>query len=343
MERNNKNGEIMSNPRIKDVAKEANVSTATVSRVINDTDFVSDTMKQRVHMAIEKLNYRPNMLAKSLKQDKTYTVGIVIPDISNEYFMSISRGIEDELHDFGYNLIFCSSDEKSEKEKMLLQLLHDKRVDGIVLASSGGNDEFILQLNTAIPIVLIDRKLNMEQRSIDYMVEDNFKGAYLLTKKLLDLGHRQIAVINGLLEVSTGFDRYNGYLQAMKEAGLDVHENLMYDGKFTTEGGKMAVSHLFQLPFIKPTALISFNNKMTFGALLVLTKQGFRLPDDIMLASYGNLESVLLLHNPQMYYIDQCAYSMGTKSGQILRQKMQTQSGSLEVIQEVLEPELKMT
>jgi LacI family transcriptional regulator len=168
---------------IKKVAAEAGVSTATVSRTINESGYVSEEIKNRVLGAVAKLNYQPSAIARSLKQDKTYMIGIIVPDISNPYFMGISRGIEDVVGREGFQLMFCSSDENPEKESRLLQLLHEKRVDAVVLATSGGNEQMVKRLmNAGVPIVLIDRKLEMDvDFKLDLVAEDNTEGAFRLT------------------------------------------------------------------------------------------------------------------------------------------------------------------
>ena len=175
-------------------------------------------------------------------------IGVIVPDISNPYFMGISRGIEDIVGQDGFQLMFCSSDENPDKESRLLQLLYEKRVDAIVLATSGGNGETIHKLaNSGQPIVLIDRKLEgqWDARPLDLVAEDNAQGAYLLTKKLLEDGHTRIGVVNGPARASTGRERYDGVLKAMKEHGLDG-DPLLFNGDFTTEGGIRAVGQFLK-------------------------------------------------------------------------------------------------
>ena len=210
----------MAKSTIKDVAMEANVSTATVSRVLNDSGFVSDDIKDRVHLAVKKLNYQPNAIARSLKQDKTYTIGVVIPDITNQYYMTISKAIEDIVQQKGYNLIFCSSHENPKKEDKLLQLLVEQRVDAIVLATAGGCEERVRSIHQAgVPIVLVDRTVEIGDSKLDSVVESNFESAYRLTSYLLQQGHRSIGLVNGLLNVSTGKERYEGFQKALEEFG----------------------------------------------------------------------------------------------------------------------------
>ncbi len=205
---------------MRDVAKEAGVSIATVSRVINGQGNVNEENIKRVNDAISKMNYNVNVIAKNLKEEKTNTIGIIIPDISNPYFMKIAKGLEDTIEKYGFQLIFGSSNEDTIKEKQLINLFYGKRVDAILLATAGNNDSIIHHIRKqGIPIILLDRRLE-DSSNYCMIEEDNEYGAYTLTKKLIDLGHQDIGVVNGPLHVSTGIDRYNGFLAAMKEAGI---------------------------------------------------------------------------------------------------------------------------
>src|SRR5690625_3979190 len=193
----------LTKPTIRDIARESNVSIATVSRVLNNTGYASDKVKNSVLKAAKKLNYQPNAVAKSLKSNKTNTIGVIIPDISNSYFMDISKGIEDTISNNNYNIIFCSSNENPAKERKLLKVLFEKRVDAIVVATSGENDKQILKLKKyGIPVILVDRKID-ESIQIDTVVENNFEAAYEITKQLILLGHKNIGVVNGPLNVTT--------------------------------------------------------------------------------------------------------------------------------------------
>ena len=331
----------MSRVTIKDVSREAGVSTATVSRVLNQSGYVSEEIIERVYAAVEKLNYYPNHVARSLKQDKTNTVGIIVPDITNTYFMKISKGIEDVIQPEGYNLIFCSGDENPEKETELLQLLFEKRVDSIVLATSGKNTKQVKKIVQAgVPIILIDRKIEDDDLILDLLAEDNVKGGYGLTKYLLEQGHTRIGVVNGSLKVSTGFDRYVGFKKALNVYGLKEDPRLIFNGSFTEEDGRKAVDYFLSLPENqKPSAMISFNNSMTFGLLIELAKRNYRIPDDIVVASYGEVEAAQLLKPPGIITMKQSPYTIGTKTGQILLKRLLTDSDE-EPMCELLDPVL---
>lgn len=331
----------MSKATIKEVAAEAEVSTATVSRVLNESGYVSDEIKERVLEAVAKLNYQPSAIARSLKQDKTYMIGVIVPDISNSYFMGISRGIEDVVGPEGFQLMFCSSDESPDKENRLLQLLQEKRVDAIVLATAGGNDEKVKQLNdSGLPIVLVDRKLESDDAGagLDLVAEDNEEGACRLTGKLLEDGHVRLGVVNGPARVSTGRERYEGVLKAMREHGLDP-KPLVYNGEFSTEDGVLAVRKFLKSE-PKPTAIVSLNNRMSLGVLLEIVRSGLRIPDDMAVASFGEVEAGSLLKNPGLYYIDQHPYDMGIKAGELLLKRIRKEETPAEPVFEIFRNEV---
>ncbi|MBS4197616.1 LacI family DNA-binding transcriptional regulator [Lederbergia citri] len=308
----------MNKVTIKDIAKESGVSTATVSRVLSNTGYASDEIKERVRKVARSLNYQPNAIARSLKIDRTNTIGVIIPDISNPYFMRISRGIEDTLQNENYYLLFVSGDENQKKERKMLRVLMEKRVDAIVLATSGGNDELINQINNSgVPIVLIDRKLQNDTGEIDSVVENNLEGAYQLTKQLIQQGHTNIGVINGSLKVSTGMERYIGYQKAMDEYCLGIESELIFNGNFIEDDGVKAITNFYKLDR-KPTAILSFNNTMTFGAIIQLRKMGLTIPKDIVVASYGETEAAQLLESPSILHVKQLPYEIGVKVGKIL-------------------------
>lgn len=329
----------MAKSTIKDVAMEANVSTATVSRVLNESGFVSDDIKDRVHLAVKKLNYQPNAIARSLKQDKTYTIGVVIPDITNHYYMTISKAIEDIVQQKGYNLIFCSSHENPKKEDKLLQLLVEQRVDAIVLATAGGCEERVKSIHQAgVPIVLVDRTVEIGDSKLDSVVESNFESAYRLTSYLLQQGHRSIGLVNGLLNVSTGKERYEGFQKALEEFGIQEDENYTFNSTFTREGGMKAVDYFLNFTE-KPSAILSLNNEMAFGVLLELTRRGYSVPEDIVIASFGDVEAAQLLQAPGIISVAHKPYEMGERVGSILLKRLNNEEGPFN---EIFTPRLQI-
>jgi LacI family transcriptional regulator len=330
----------LSNVTIKDVARESGVSTATVSRVLCNKGYASNEIREKVLSVAKKLNYQPNALARSLKKHQTNTIGVVIPDISNPYFMKISKGIEDTVQSKGYNLIFGSGEENPKKEKELLNVLFEKRVDAIVLATSGQNEETVVKIRKAgTPIILVDREIKGIDEAMDFISEDNFEAAYELTNYLLKKGHTQIGVVNGSLQVSTGLERYNGYKKAIKDYGLDENSCFIFNGNFTQEDGVEAVKQFFKEDN-KPTAILSCNNTMTFGVLLQLTQMGYSIPDDVVIASFGETEAAQLLKSPEIVYVKQSPYEMGIRVGEILLNRLVRKTAG--PIHEKYRPKLKI-
>lgn len=333
-------GDELNNVTIKDVARESGVSTATVSRVLSNKGYASDEIRAKVLSIAKQLNYQPNALARSLKKHKTNTIGVVIPDIANPYFMMISKGIEDTVYQNGYNLIFASGEEKPKKEKELLNVLFEKRVDAIVLGTSGQNEEMVDNIrNSGIPVILVDRALKEHDESIDFVAEDNFEAAYELTNYLLKKGHTRIGVVNGSLTVSTGLERFNGYKEAIKDFGIAEDPDLIFNGNFKQEDGEIAVKHFFNKKD-KPTAILSCNNTMTFGVLLQLTRMGYSIPKDVVVASYGEIEAAQLLKSPGIVYVSQSPYKMGVRVGEILMNRLINKAS--EPIIEKFRPKLKI-
>lgn len=332
---------ILSNVTIKDIAKELKVSIATVSRVLNNSGYASKEVTKRVLDTAKKLNYQPNGIARSLKKHQTNTIGVIIPDISNPFFMKISKGIEDTVLKSGYHLIFASSDENPKKEKEMLKVLYEKRVDSIVLATAGENDELIKRIKfSGVPIILIDRKIKNVGLGLDYVIEDNEAGAYQLTSYLIQKGHKRIGVVNGSLSVSSGYERFSGYKKALLDYRLLESPDLIYFGNFTQEDGYNAAGQFLKLTE-PPTAIISFNNMMAFGVLHQLTQKGITKFKNLVIASYGENEAAKLFTTLEIVSIKQAPYEMGVRVGEIIINKLV--NNNLEPIHEKFKPILNIT
>ncbi len=316
----------MGSSTIKDVAKLAGVSIASVSRVINKNYTVGPEIEQKVLNAIKILNYYPNSVARSLKSNTTYTIGFVVSDISNNYFTVLSKAIEDVIESQHYNLIVCSTDGKKDKEYTYLKLLLEKKVDGIILNTTGENDSFIASLSKKIPIVLCHRKINAKDFKGDLLDSDNINGVYSLTKHLISFGHRKIGIINGLQNVSTGKERFEGFKKAMQEIGIDVNNNykFRFDEDFSLEGGYQGAAELMKLKD-KPTAVIAMNNEMMVGALKYFRTHNINIPDTFSVASYGDIINADLLYvQPSIVTLN--PWVIGKKMGELIMERIETQN-----------------
>jgi DNA-binding LacI/PurR family transcriptional regulator len=312
----------MSDATIKDVAKAAGVSTATVSRVINGNYNVSSEIEQKVLKAIDELKYFPNSVARSLKNDSTYTIGFLVSDISNSYFTTIAKVVEDIVSPKNYNIIMCSTEEEKSRELNYLKLLVSKKVDGLILNTTGKNDDFIAALSKKIPIVLINRRLFNMNYNGDFIDGGNLDGVYDLTAHLIAYGHRKIGVINGDLSVSTGMERFEGFKMSMKEIGINVDLNYPYrfDGQFTMESGYQGAAYLMGLSE-PPSGIVVMNNSMTLGALKYFRMNGIRVPEEISIVSFGNIENVELMYvKPSIVTLN--AYAIGNKVGKVILERI---------------------
>lgn len=301
--------------RLTDVSELAGVSSATTSRVLSGKGFVSDELRLRVLSAVEELHYIPNGLARSMSLQRTHSLGLVVSDVTNPFFTVLARGVEDVGQERGYSVVLCNSDSKPEKERAYLEMLHQKRVDGIMVSANGADADPINRiLRAGIGVVLVDRVLDhIDAPSIS---ADNFGGALSATKYLLDLGHISIGIIAGKLDASTGEERLAGFRAAMDNKGLRVDESMVLRGDFTEEGGHLSALQLFSRP-TPPTALISCNNLMTIGALFALRSLGRRVPSDLSLVSFDDLPLFSLLDHP-LTVVSQPAYEMGRVACRLL-------------------------
>ena len=306
-------------PTITDVARKAGVSTSTVSHVINETRYVSDEVKQRVHAAMKDLNYQPNVIARSLRTRETQTVGVVVSDITNPFFTSIVRAIEDEVLKQGYNIILCDTDEKPEREQVYLRLLMGRRVDGLIVAPSSGNADLLqLAIESGYPTVLLDRSI--PGLDADVVLSDNEGGAFDAVSYLIGIGHRRIGIIAGRLEVSTGADRMAGYVRAIKAHGIPVDESLIEVAQFKREIAYEKTREMLARPE-PPTALFVCNNAMTAGAMAAVKAAGKKVPKDISVVGFDDSEWAALM-DPPLTVVAQPIVELGTRAAQLLMRRI---------------------
>lgn len=288
-------GIAMSQLTIKDIARKAGVSTATVSRVINGVGNVNEEMKVRVQEVISQSGFRPNFSARSLKVNKAFTIGLIVSDISDRYYSLMAKSVADGLPSPDYSLIVCNTDNLPEKEKWYFDFLSGKQVDGIILNTSGGLDEDIYEFSHDTPVMLVNRrinKINDPRAQIDFVGSDDWGGAVTMTKLLLEHGHRNIGIINGNLSVSSGCDRYGGFKETMNAAGITVADDYWYcfNGKFDFMTGYNGMEHLLNLT-PRPTAVMTMNDSITVGAMRYCQDHQVRIPEDISLMAYGDVDN----------------------------------------------------
>jgi LacI family transcriptional regulator len=279
---------------IREVAEKANVSSSTVSHVINNTRYVSEETRARVMDAMRELNYTPNRLARSLrsKDMRTNTIGLLIPDSANPFFAEVSRGVEDACFEEDYNVILCNSDDEQTKELEYLHVLLSKQVDGIILVSASGKGDTLEFVNDrGATVVAVDRAFDETFRdSVDSVLVDNESGGYEATRYLLDLGHTRIGCISGpsLLRPSAG--RVHGYRQALADAGIEPDPSLVIPGDFRPQSGYEAAQQLLKLSDPLPSAIFACNDMMAMGALCAIHESGLKTPEDISLVGFDDID-----------------------------------------------------
>ena len=306
-------------PTIRDVAKLAGVAPITVSRVINDSGYASEETRQRVKHAVDELGYVPNMLGPSLRSKKTMTIAVVITDITNPFWTTVTRGIEDVAQANGYSTILCNTDESQEKQEQYLQMLLRRRIDGILLVPASSEAypiETVKKQN--IPIVLLDRYV--PGVDVDIVRSDTEEGAFRITEHLLSLGHQKIAMLAGPKSISTSVDRVNGYRRAFHEAGLPKESEEIFWGNFTQESGyKMAQQMLADVP--ESTALVAANNFIAIGAMQFFHERKIRVPEDIALVTVDDIPPSFTI-TPFFTAATQSASEMGKQAAQLLLKRM---------------------
>jgi LacI family transcriptional regulator len=271
---------------IDDVARRAQVSTATVSHVLNGTRFVASHTRQRVQTAIQELHFQPSSVARGLATDTTHTVGVMVADITNPFFGNILRGVEDRLAPQGYGLFVCNTDEKPEREALYLDLFLRKRVDGLLIAPTGSpQTQFGDFAHRGTAMVYLDRR--PPDAAGTFIGIDNCAAGYLAAEHLLRLGHTRIGFLarHPLLYTVTG--RVGGYRQALLDFGVPVDERLISFVAPSQEGATEGAKQLLTgIP--RPTALITGNHVMTQGFLQAMQELGLRWPDDLSLVSFDD-------------------------------------------------------
>lgn len=302
---------------IKDIARIAEVSTTTVSKIINSKDGnISDATRQKVLKIMEEYNYTPNKIAQSLVTKKTNTIGLIIPDIRNPFFPELARGAEDKANEEGYNLIFCNTDDDIEKEEKYINMLVEKMVDGIVFtASSKKHTGFESFKKFPVPIVLVDRDIDFDGIQGKVIV-DNFMGGYEAGKHLLKLGHTEIVFLSGPLKSNTSRNRLNGYKKALEEFNVAFKEECIIEGYYRSEWGYEAAIDLLDSGR-EFTALFCANDLIAIGAIKALKEKNIKIPQEISIVGFDDIYMARLI-DPELTTIKQPNYEMGYKSVEIL-------------------------
>jgi LacI family transcriptional regulator len=322
---------------IYDVARESKVSIFTVSAVINNKSHVGKKLRDRVEEAIRRLNYRPNLIARSLAKQRTHTIGMIVSDIANPFFPMVVRGAEDAAQRHGYNLLLCNSDDTLEKEEKEIELLLSKRVDGILLTKAAGDfrpslRQMIKEVN--IPFVLVMR--TYPKLTKDAVISDDYQGAYDAVSHLARTGCQRIGLISGPLKISNAIARSKGFRDALKSQGLPFEKNLMIEGDYRIESGFRAGHALLSH---QPDGIYVANYLMTVGLLQAAEEMGLKCPDDFGLVSFDDYPWLGVFH-PKLTTVELPKRQLGSEAVELLIRRI---GGSTEkALVRKLQPELRV-
>lgn len=274
-------------PTIKDVAKRAGVAQATVSRVINSSSHVSEGARKRVHEAIEALSYVPNSVARSLRVQHTRTVALIVADMTLPFWTAVATGVEEVVAAEGFSLIVMNAAESEEREQACVSVALAKRVDGVLLTPiSGDSQSAHLVHERGVPLVLLDRRL--DGLNVDVVRGDSVGGSLRLMEHLLQLGHRRIALITGSMQVSTAYDRFQAYRQALQQVGIPVRPEWEWIGHYSRDSGYRAVLSMFS-GSDSPTAVLAASCSLAVGAMQAFNELGIRVPADVSLVTFDDM------------------------------------------------------
>ena len=319
-------------PTIVDVANRAGVAAITVSRVVNDSGPVSSQVRARVEQAIAEIGYVPNSVARSLRSKRTDTIALVLTDMTNPFFTTVARGVEDAASDAGLMLLICNTDERDADEERYVRMILQRQADGVLLVPARGGVAAIKQCRDhETPVVVVDRRLR--EPVADVVRADSRGGALELGRILVSLGHSRTAVLSGPRSVSTADDRVAGFRMALAEAHQAEPPRVLR-GEYTIESGRaMARQAMAAIP--RPTALFAANNFIAIGVLQELDEMHVRVPEDVAVVAFDDLPPAMVAF-PFLTVAAQPAYEMGQRSVAVLLDRMST--GATEKFHEVVLP-----
>jgi DNA-binding LacI/PurR family transcriptional regulator len=321
---------------LKDVADYAQVSRATVSRVLNNNPNVAEALRERVLEAIRVLGYQPNRAARRLRANTSDVFGLIISDIENPFFTSVVRGVEDAAYAHHLSVVLCNSDEDAAKQRMYLEVMQAERVAGLIISPTNFTDaqDFAKLRQLGIPIILLDRRI--DNFEADAVTIDNVTGAFIAVTHLIELDHTRIGIIGGSPTLTTGRDRYEGYRKALNAAGIKPDDKVVKIGNFKIESGyRLAVDFINSAQ--PPTAIFAANNLMTLGALRAMREHNIRIPEDMALVGFDDMPWSGDLY-PPLTAVSQPTYELGQETVQLLVRRLVDPDAPLRTV--TLQPRL---
>ncbi len=320
---------------IYDVAKEAGVSIATVSKVINGKGKISEETRGSVLAIMDRMDYQPSVIASALTGKKTFTLGLLVPDISNPFFAEIARAIEDQSQRYGYSVVMCSTDNKDDKVERYIALLLQKSVDGIIIATGIDKINILEQLlSKRIPVVLLAREMPLV--AVNTVVVDDYVGGSMAANHLLELGHKRMAVLGESAKVVSSRERIRGFRQTMEDEQIPFREEWLKYRDYRIEDGKLKALELLQTED-RPTAIFACNDMLAVGALQAAKEAGVKVPEELSIVSFDNT-ILATVTDPQLTTIAQPMDYMGKAVVDLIVDELK---GSKSIKQRtVLRPEL---
>lgn len=304
---------------IQDISKAAGTSPSTVSRVLTGNASVSQEKREAIEDAIKRLKYRPSHLARGLKTSITYSVGLLLNDITNPFYSAIARGVEDVALEHGYSLILCNTSEDPSREIHYLQVLQDKHVDGVIVGPTEQNEDYLQDYVARIPVVQVDRQL--KGLSLSSVVADNEDAGYTATRHMLERGHRRIHVFCWGWHVSSLTERLDGYKRALAEAGIPFDPALVIniEGHTIQQATEAALAWLQSAQL--PAAVLALNNQLGLGILKANHTLHLSIPDQLALVVFDD-QDVFALLRPSITAVEQPAYAIGRRAMELLLEHM---------------------
>ena len=322
---------------IKGIASLSGVSKSTVSRVINKKKYVSKKSREKVLNIINETGYMPNNIARSLVTNKTYTIGLIIPDITNPFYSETAKIIEDTLRKLGYSLIICNTDNRSDLQNDYINILKQRKIDGIIFGSVRINDANITNLSAQeLPYITYHRKL--KNKNSNYIISDDIMGIKIAVKHLVDLGHKNIVYISGPTIFSTGINRLNGFIEARNIFNLNNSNDLIKEGAYSEYHSWQATKEIINLA-PRPSAIIAANDLMALSALDCILYHGLSVPKDISLIGYDNI-SLASHARIQLTTVSIDKKNMAKKTANLLIKEIINKKSSSKLIQIKLKPKL---
>ncbi|WIV11683.1 LacI family DNA-binding transcriptional regulator [Proteiniborus sp. MB09-C3] len=300
---------------IRKISELAGVSVATVSRVLNHPETVSEETRNRILKVIEEVNYVPNSIARSLSTNRTSTIGLIIPNILNPLYPSIAKGVEDVFYKKGYNILLSNTENDAKREKDSIEMLLSKKVDGLIICSSIlERADFDTIIRQKVPLVLLGDYI--EDADINVVYTDYLLGAYMATNHLIKTGCKTIAHISGPMNRKPSVEKLEGYKKALLEAGYKYDEEYVIEGDNQIGGGHLALKKILKKKG-KPDAIFVANDLMALGVIEAIKVSGYAVPDDIAVVGFDDIDVASLIE-PKLTTVTHPVYRMGLTAARLL-------------------------